>query len=117
MTIISSHTLNGLNGSHAGSIPVSLKKINESKNIFDTFMDDGGRLNEHVPIENIDENAIYELVFKTGNYWKNIINDENYQNIIQEIVIRFNIPDKKKKYHFPIILSPHSYSTWWSEGE
>ena len=117
MAIISSHTLNGLNGSHAGGIFVSLKNLHSNENIFETLIDVGGRLNEFVPDEKVNENAVYELVFKSGEYWDKVINDKNYQNIIQEIVIRFKMPDKKKKYHFPIILSPNSYSTWWSKGE
>ena len=37
--------------------------------------------------------------------------------VVEEVVIRFKMPNKNKKYHFPIILSPNSYSIWWSEGE
>ena len=56
MAIISSHTLNGLNGSHAGGIFVSLKNLHNNENIFETLIDVGGRLNEFVPDEKINEN-------------------------------------------------------------
>ena len=117
MAIISSHTLNRLNGTHASEISVMLKNLNNNDIIFEISMDIEGRLNQVISNEKVDEQATYELVFKTGNYWEKVMNDKNYQNIIQEIVIRFKMPNNNKKYHFPIILSPNSYSTWWSQGE
>ena len=117
MAIISSHTLNGLSGTHASEISVMLKNLNNNDIIFEIPMDIGGRLNQVISNEKVDVQATYELVFKTGNYWEKVMNDKNYQNIIQDIVIRFKMPNNNKKYHFPIILSPNSYSTWWSQGE
>ena len=117
MAVISSHTLNGIDGTHAGGISVELKNINTNEYLFKTSMDSGGRLNEIVPPDLIDEKAVYELVFGVGKYWEktHIVSDIN--KILIEIVIRFKIIDKHKKYHIPVILSPNSYSTWWSEGE
>ena len=117
MAIITSHTLNGSNGSHAGGISVYLKNLNSNEIVFQTSMDSGGRLNKTVSSEIIDENAKYELVFKTRNYWKKQGKYKNKDRVVEEVVIRFKMPNKNKKYHFPIILSPNSYSTWWSEGE
>ena len=117
MAIITSHTLNGSNGSHAGEISVYLKNLNSNEIVFQTSMDSGGRLNKTVSSESIDENAKYELVFKTRNYWEKQDIYKNKDRVVEEIVIRFKMPNKNKKYHFPIILSPNSYSTWWSEGE
>ena len=117
MAIITSHTLNGSNGSHAGGISVYLKNLNSNEIVFQTSMDSGGRLNKIVSSENIDENAKYELVFKTRNYWEKQDKYKNKDRVVEEVVIRFKMPNKNKKYHFPIILSPNSYSTWWSEGE
>jgi|TARA_B100000767_G_scaffold175718_1_gene164237 5-hydroxyisourate hydrolase-like protein (transthyretin family) len=117
MAIISSHTLNGSDGTHAGGILVNLKNLNTNEYLFKTSMDNGGRLNEMLSNESIDENANYELTFLTNDYWKKQKNFKENINIVDEIVIRFKMPNKNKKYHFPIILSHNSYSTWWSQGE
>jgi 5-hydroxyisourate hydrolase len=109
--------LNGLNGTHAGGIIVQLKNVNSNELLFQTLIDDGGRLNKELSNDLADKLDTYELIFKIGDFWKQIINQENVEGILDEIVIRFKIPYKDKKYHFPIILSPNSYSTWWSEGE
>jgi 5-hydroxyisourate hydrolase len=117
MAIVSSHTLNGSDCTHAGGISVSLKKLNTNNYVFKTFIDNGGRLNESVSSEIIDKNANYELVFGTGPYWSSQSNFKGEIKIMEEIVIRFKIINKDSKYHFPIILSSNSYSTWWSQGE
>ena len=116
MAIITSHILNGTDGSHASGIRVLLKNLSDNKNVFECEMDVGGRLNKTIPVEEVNEDSIYELIFETGEYWKKNSYDE-IENIINEIVIRFKMPYKNKKYHFPIILSQNSYSTWWSQGE
>jgi|TARA_B110000046_G_C12949719_1_gene379567 5-hydroxyisourate hydrolase-like protein (transthyretin family) len=117
MAVISSHTLDGSDGTHAVGISVSLKKTNSSDYLFQTFMDNSGRLIENVSPKLIDETATYELIFGTGAYWISKSNFKGDMKIMDEIVIRFKILNKDRKYHFPIILSPNSYSTWWSEGE
>ena len=116
MAIITSHILNGTDGSHASGIRVLLKNLSGNKNVFECEMDVGGRLNKTIPVEELNEDSIYELTFKTGEYWEKKTRDHG-KNIINEIVIRFKMPDRSKKYHFPIILSQNSYSTWWSKGE
>ena len=68
MAIITSHTLNGSNGSHAGGISVYLKNLNSNEIIFQTSMDSGGRLHETIPPESIDENTKYELGMREGEY-------------------------------------------------
>ena len=116
MATITSHTWNGSNGTHADGITVILKNLSENREVFQTKMDIGGRLNKIVDPEEINENSTYELIFLIGEYWKNFYNDTD-KNVVDEIVVRFKMPDKNKKYHFPIILSQNSYSTWWSQGE
>ena len=48
MAIVSSHTLNGTNGTHAGEFPVRLVNITKNSEIFSTRMDNNGRLEENV---------------------------------------------------------------------
>jgi len=48
MATVSSHTLNGVDGSHAGGIAVRLVDLATGRTVFDTRMDDGGRLTQEV---------------------------------------------------------------------
>ena len=110
MVILTSHILNGTDGTHAGGIKVSFSKLGEVK-IFETKTDEGGRLKSKIDSVKIDSFATYELVFETGPYWI----DRGFKQIMDQVVLRFKIPDPSSDYHMPIIISPNSYSVWWSK--
>ncbi len=113
MAIITSHTLNGVDGSHGGGIGVTLMRMGSDDALVISQSDEGGRLSIEVVPELIDTQAQYELVFQTQNYWRE--RGITSENIIAEIILRFRIPDTDGRYHMPIIISPYSYSTWKSE--
>ena len=111
MAVITSHTLNGNNGTHAAGIAVTLSRLGQvNEVIFATVMDQGGRLEQEITPDQIDPKATYELVFETGTYWS----EQNVTGAISQIVLRFLMPDQKGHYHMPVILSPHSYTVWRS---
>ena len=117
MAIVSSHTLNGTNGTHAGEFPVRLINITKNSEIFSTRMDNSGRLEENVDLSLTDEIDKFELIFNTGVYWNSFGLSSSDNQIISEVVLRFSMPNKNARYHMPLILSPNSYSTWSSQPE
>lgn len=117
MATISSHTLNGADGSHAGDITVSLTNRTNGDVLFDSAMDSGGRLSQDIDPGIIDADATYELVFRTGDYWATQCYPGPGERTIEEVVIRFSMPDPNARYHMPVILSPNSFSVWWSQPE
>ena len=114
MALISSHTLNGNDGTHAGGIAVRLTRVGDTTPLFSTEMDAGGRLSQEVDLSGSDPSDIYELTFQTDAYWAARGLPRGDERIIGEIVLRFSMPDPNGKYHMPIILNPNSYSTWAS---
>jgi len=112
MAVVSSHTLNSVDGSHAGGIAVRLVNLDTGATVFDTAMDDGGRLAEEVA--DPDPKARYEMVFQTGAYWQGRVAQAHGVRIMDEIVVRFAMPERDGRYHIPLILSPHGYSLWSS---
>ncbi len=112
MATLSSHTLNGVDGSHAGGIKVQLVNLTSGNVIFDTKTDDQGRLMQHITAP--DPKARYELVFHTSAYWQDRVSGIHGSRIISEIVVRITMPDPDGRYHIPLILSPHGYSLWSS---
>ena len=117
MAIISSHTLNGMNGTHAGGFPVRLVNITKNSEIFSTSIDNNGRLEENVDLSLNDSTDKYELIFDTGVYWNSLGISASNNQIISEVVLRFSMPNKNARYHMPVILSPNSYSIWSSQPE
>jgi hypothetical protein len=54
----------------------------------------------------------FELVFQGADYFKTQGLDSG--SMVSTVVIRFNMTDDQQRYHLPVMLAPHSYSTWWS---
>ncbi len=115
MAVVSSHTLNAVDGTHAGGIAVALYKLgvdDTRTEVFRTEMDEGGRLSETVL--DPDGTATYELVFRIAAYFAARKQQSGTQQILDEVVIRFSMPDPDGRYHIPLILAPNNYSVWWS---
>lgn len=114
MAIISSHTLNGNDGTHAAGIPVTLINLRNQDTLISTATDEAGRLSQAVELNGLSTDT-YELMFQTGDYWRD--RGVSHPQIIEQIVLRFKMPDVNARYHHPIIFSPNSYSTWASAAE
>jgi len=110
MAKITSHTLDGFSGNHAAGIEVILINTKTGRKVFKSKMDQGGRLSIEIQSEDINPSTIYELVFETGAYWETI----GIRARVSEIVLRFQMENPNGSYHMPIIINPHSYSTWIS---
>ena len=86
------------------------------KNLFfETATDEGGRILKELELTEEDCLCTFEMIIKTGEYFKNESIKIFNKRIVSEIVVRFNMEDPNKKYHIPIIVSPNSYSIWWSD--
>tara|TARA_B100001123_G_C15140995_1_gene959480 strand:+ start:366 stop:701 length:336 start_codon:yes stop_codon:yes gene_type:complete len=111
MAIFSSHLLNSINGTHAIGVKVSIFQINskgEKKLFLETKTDEGGRILKNFDLTNEDCLCDYEMICNSGDYFAE-------RRIVSEIVVKFKMKDPNKKYHLPIMMSPNSYSIWWSE--
>ncbi len=115
MAVVSSHILNSVDGSHAGGIPVRLSSLSGGKLLAQTETDGAGRLSLVVDLSNADRAERYELCFLVGQFWQE--QPDYGDHLIEEIVLRFEMPDPVARYHMPLILSPHGYSTWKSVPE
>lgn len=117
MATVSTHLLNSIDGTHAGNVSVALFRIavdGRRVTLFETQTDSGGRFSEKVADDEVDPSANYELCFKVGKFWRATRPEDNPGRIIDEIVLRFTMPDQSGTYHSPVIMSPNGYSTWMS---
>jgi len=110
MALLTSHTLNGSDGSHAGGIAVTLRNLATGAVVLTAETDDGGRLSANIPADQIDPNATYELIFSLGPYWA----ARGVTPAVHEIALRFSMREPEGSYHMPVILNPNSYSMWTS---
>jgi 5-hydroxyisourate hydrolase len=56
--------------------------------------------------------GIYELTFLVGPYFDRTGQATTDPKFLDDITIRFGISDSAEKYHVPLLLAPHSYSTY-----
>ena len=110
MAKITSHTLNGFDGTHAEGIAVQLRNTKTGCVLFSTKMDAAGRLSQDVSADHIEPDVSYELFFDTGTYWSK----RGIDATTKEIALRFEMHDPNGVYHMPIIINPNAYSTWIS---
>ena len=115
MAVVSSHILDAFDGSHAGGIPARLTNLSTSDVLAESETDSGGRVSLLIDLSSANPSDRYELTFLSGRYWKSRM--DTCDNVVDEVVLRFQMPDQAAKYHMPIILSPHGYSTWKSVPE
>ena len=111
MAKFSSHLLNGSDGTHASNVKVKIYQIQSSKlkKLFlNTKTDGNGRINQNFNLSKKDCKCDYEMICDIKRYFKKKKN-------VGEIVIKFKMADNKKNYHLPIIISPNSYTVWWSK--
>ena len=114
MAIVSSHILDSVTGKSAVGIRSRLFRLQgpDKLLVFDVAADQEGRIAETVEIDDANRGGEFELVFDGGDYFaaQSLAAD----SMVRSVVIRFVMDDDSKRYHLPVMLSPHSYSTWWS---
>ncbi len=116
MARFSTHILDATNGTHAGGVPVVMKRLTDqgtSQLIFDATTDTGGRLVQDLDLTGFTPSDVFEVVFNTKIYWERSPLSIDGQQM-EEIVLRFSMKVSENAYHMPIILSPNGYSTWLS---
>ena len=118
MATISSHTLDSINGSHAGGVGVELLRLDADGGrtlVFASQTDAGGRLSQTVMLTAEQTNCRYELVFDSGAYFATHADGAIEGRIVEDVVVRFRFSTPEAQVHIPMMLAPNSYSVWWSD--
>lgn len=113
MATISSHVLDSVVGDHARGIRIQCFQVGNQTAVFDEIGNEQGRILVEVDVAEGEERP-FELVFHTAAYFAAQPNMPEARQIMNEVVVRFVIPDANSKIHIPLVLSPHSYTIWWS---
>ena len=117
MATISSHVLDSVIGTHASGIRIEcfrLAGVANKEKLFDVIANEEGRIAQPVEINAADNNAQYELVFHSAAYFDAQPATPKARQIMDVVVVRIAIPEPQGKVHIPVVLSPHSYTIWWS---
>ncbi len=115
MATVSSHILDSVTGGSAAGIRAELFQSDGGTGktlVFDVFADVEGRICES--IDSVTGGEL-ELVLHSADYFSKFIPEINERLIVKTVVVRFAMPDPEMRCHIPVMLSPHSYSVWWSK--
>lgn len=67
-----------------------------------------GRVNELLPTGESLHSTIYMLRFETGAYYR-ALGIDTFHPLIE---VTFQVRDPSEHYHVPLLVAPHSYSTY-----
>ena len=114
MARVSTHVLDSVAGGHAAGLRCQLFRLGEKRElVFDLETDDEGRFAESVVIGAENSGAEFELVLHAADYFA--ARGITPAATVKTVVLCFCMDDDKSRYHMPVMLAPHSYSTWWSD--
>ena len=111
---LSTHVLDTAKGKPAAGVKIMLYRISgqSHRKVKEVVTNADGRTD--VPLLEGDtlEAGVYELVFCAGDYLRATGQAGEGVLFLDEIPIRFGVPDASQHYHVPLLISPFSYSTY-----
>lgn len=116
MGALSTHVLDTTRGRPGHGIRVTLYRITgEQRELVRRLTtNDDGRCDE--PLASGEEltQGTYELQFAVGSYFdaQGVDRPDSGVRFLDDVVIRFGVPDPAQHYHVPLLITPYSYSTY-----
>ena len=111
---LSTHVLDTARGRPAAGVKITLYRISgqSHRKIKEAVTNSDGRTDGPM-LEGADLTAgAYELVFSAGDYLRASGQAAEGVLFLDEIPIRFGVPDASQHYHVPLLISPFGYSTY-----
>lgn len=111
---LSTHVLDTARGKPAAGVVIWLYRLtgNSHKKIAEVVTNSDGRTD--APLLQGDDLTAgqYELVFHAGDYLRATGQAAGDVLFLDQIPIRFGVPDAAAQYHVPLLISPFAYSTY-----
>ena len=115
MATLTTHVLDGVLGCSAAGVRLQLYRVASETTrtlVFDVRADQEGRIDEVVDLGSVA--GEFELHFHARDYFGSHANGPLATGPMNRVVFSLTLSDDDRRYHIPLILSPHSCSTWWS---
>lgn len=112
---LTTHVLDTARGKPAAGVKITLYRVsgNSHRKIAETVTNADGRTDAPMLTGKDFTVGSYELVFHAGDYLRATGQAEAEGVIfLDQIPIRFGVPDAAQHYHVPLLISPFAYSTY-----
>ncbi|MEM6988377.1 MAG: hydroxyisourate hydrolase [Pseudomonadota bacterium] len=115
MAQITTHLLSAVDGRHAAGVAIEIRQRTPGQHdvvLATGASDPGGRFSVEFDPVDPSPDTRYELSLATAAYFADT--NPGRAEVLEEIVVRFAMPDPAARYHMPLMIAPNSYSVWWS---
>ena len=111
---LSTHVLDTAKGRPAAGVRIMLYRISgqNHRKVKEVVTNADGRTDAPMLEGAALEAGVYELVFCAGDYLRASGQAGEGVLFLDEIPIRFGVPDADQHYHVPLLISPFGYSTY-----
>lgn len=111
---LSTHVLDTALGKPAAGVRIMLYRVsgNAHTKIAEVLTNSDGRTDAPLLVGDALKAGTYELVFCAGDYLRATGQASGEVLFLNEIPIRFGVPDAAQHYHVPLLISPFAYSTY-----
>jgi 5-hydroxyisourate hydrolase len=114
MARLSTHVLDIARGAPAAGIAVELHRVAGGRRelVRSAVTNSDGRTSPPLVEGGRIEPGVYELTFRTADYFRASGVPLPDPPFLDEIVVRVGLADPSANYHVPLLLSPYGYSTY-----
>ena len=111
---LTTHVLDTARGMPAAGVKIMLYRISgqSHRKVKEVVTNADGRTDGPMLAGDDLTPGSYELVFSAGDYLRASGQAGDGVLFLDEIPIRFGIPDAGQHYHVPLLISPFAYSTY-----
>lgn len=111
---LTTHVLDTSRGRPAAGVSITLFRVNGMNHtkIAEAVTNADGRTDAPMLEGKGFAEGRYELIFSVGDYLRNTGQTAGEVLFLEEIPIRFGVPDASQHYHVPLLISAFGYSTY-----
>lgn len=111
---LTTHVLDTARGKPAAGVRIVLYRVTHDgpRQITETVTNADGRTDAPMLTGDALTVGVYELVFHAGDYLRASGQAGDGVLFLDQIPIRFGVPDAGAHYHVPLLISPFAYSTY-----
>lgn len=111
---LTTHVLDTARGKPAAGVKIMLYRVsgNSHKKIAEAVTNADGRTDAPMLAGKGFMVGTYELVFCAGDYLRSSGQATGEVLFLDDIPIRFGVPDADAHYHVPLLISPFAYATY-----
>ena len=111
---VTTHVLDTARGKPAAGVTITLYRVEGAAHtkLAETVTNSDGRTDAPMLAGADLTVGVYELVFSAGAYLRASGQAAGAVLFLEDIPIRFGVPDAGQHYHVPLLISPFAYSTY-----